>query len=94
MSPHEALYFYWGAELQAVRSGKWKLHLPHPYQSLDAGRRRQAGQVRAQGHCRCSLFDLDADPGETTNLAEQHPDVVSNAAWSTSSARAKISATR
>ena len=24
-----------------------------------------------------SLFDLDADPGETTNLAEQYPDVVS-----------------
>jgi arylsulfatase A len=24
-----------------------------------------------------SLFDLDADPGETTDLAEQHPDVVS-----------------
>lgn len=24
-----------------------------------------------------SLFDLDADPGEMTDLSEQHPDVVS-----------------
>ncbi len=33
-SPHEALYFYWGRDLQAVRSGRWKLHLPHKYRSL------------------------------------------------------------
>jgi arylsulfatase len=30
-TPHEAIYFYSGDELQAVRSGKWKLHVPHPY---------------------------------------------------------------
>ncbi len=30
-SPHEALFFYSGDALQAVRSGRWKLHLPHPY---------------------------------------------------------------
>ncbi len=30
-APHEALYFYSGDALQAVRSGTWKLHLPHPY---------------------------------------------------------------
>jgi len=35
-SPHDVLYFYWGQELHAVRSGRWKLHLPHPYQSLEA----------------------------------------------------------
>src|SRR4051794_13298532 len=35
-SPHEALYFYWGRDLQAVRSGRWKLHLPHAYQGLEA----------------------------------------------------------
>ena len=26
-APHDALYFYWGTELHAVRSGRWKLHL-------------------------------------------------------------------
>jgi arylsulfatase len=30
-SPHEALLFYSGTALQAVRSGPWKLHFPHPY---------------------------------------------------------------
>lgn len=30
-SPHEAIAFYAGNELQAVRSGPWKLHFAHPY---------------------------------------------------------------
>ncbi|MCC6510726.1 MAG: sulfatase [Pirellulaceae bacterium] len=30
-SPHEALFFFSGTALQAVRSGSWKLHFPHPY---------------------------------------------------------------
>lgn len=34
-SPHDALLFYSGAELQAVRSGQWKLHLPHDYLTVD-----------------------------------------------------------
>ncbi len=29
--PHEALFFYSGTALQAVRSGPWKLHFAHPY---------------------------------------------------------------
>ena len=34
-SPQEAYYFYAGDELHAVRSGKWKLHLPHDYLSVN-----------------------------------------------------------
>ena len=30
-SPHEALYFYAGDELQAVRMGRWKMHFSHAY---------------------------------------------------------------
>lgn len=30
-SPHESLWFFTGTELHAIRSGDWKLHLPHPY---------------------------------------------------------------
>ena len=74
--PHDALYFYWGRELHAVRSGRWKLHLPHPYQSLEsAGKDGSPGKyVRKQ--IELSLFDLDKDPGESTNVAHIHPDVV------------------
>lgn len=74
--PHEALYFYWGTELHAIRSGRWKLHLPHPYQSLE----RAGGDGTPGSYVRkeiaLSLFDLEADPGETTNVAERHPGVV------------------
>ena len=31
--PRETFYYYAGDELQAVRSGRWKLHLPHEYLS-------------------------------------------------------------
>lgn len=76
-SPHEALYFYWGRGLEAVRSGRWKLHFPHDYRSL-VGAPGKDGmpdgyQTRKIG---LSLFDLEADPGETTDLAAKHPDVV------------------
>lgn len=30
-SPQEAYFFYSGTALQALRSGDWKLHFPHPY---------------------------------------------------------------
>src|SRR5205823_5640460 len=33
-SPQQAYYFYSGEELQALRSGNWKLHLPHDYLSV------------------------------------------------------------
>jgi len=35
-APHEALFFYSGDELQAVRSGPWKLHFPHAYLTVAA----------------------------------------------------------
>lgn len=34
-SPHEAFFYYAGEQLQAVRSGDWKLHFPHPYLAVD-----------------------------------------------------------
>ena len=44
----------------AAARGRWKLHLD-----------MQAGQPT-----RWRLFDLDADPGERTDLAEAHPEIV------------------
>ena len=32
---HEAIYFYSGTELQAVRSGNWKLHFEHRYLTVN-----------------------------------------------------------
>jgi len=50
-SPHEALIFYGGDELQALRSGPWKLHFPHPYITVDGepgrdGKPARFGQMK------------------------------------------------
>ena len=74
--PHEALYFYWGRELHAIRRGRWKLHLPHPYQSLEFAGRDGAPGKYVRKEIALSLFDLEQDIGETTNVADRHPDVV------------------
>jgi len=67
-SPYRVFYYYHVDELHAVRSGRWKLHLPRH------GRRtfypEDAGPTPAL------LFDVVGDPGETKNVADQHPDVV------------------
>jgi arylsulfatase A len=77
-SPHEALYFYWDRHLQAVRSGKWKLHFPHPYRTMAgqaAGRGGQPGKY-AEARTVSALYDLEADVGEQTDVAAKHPEVV------------------
>ena len=76
-SPHEVLYFYWGKELHAVRSGPWKLHLPHKYSSLKAapGKDGKPGGYELKP-LPLSLFHLVHDSAETTNLADKEPATV------------------
>ncbi|MFP6894703.1 MAG: sulfatase-like hydrolase/transferase, partial [Opitutales bacterium] len=71
-SPHEAIYHYSYVHLQAVRSGKWKLVLPRPAKpKWTLWSARMIDAVKE-----VQLFDLQADIGETKNLAKEHPDVV------------------
>ena len=75
-SPREAHYFFRENELQAVRKGKWKLHLPHAYQTVvRAGSDGQRGKAERK-RLALSLYNLTDDPGERTNLASGHPAVV------------------
>jgi arylsulfatase A len=75
-SPHEAFYFYMSHSLEAVRSGRWKLHFAHPYQTVDkqgaGGKPGHSIQARIEQ----SLFDLENDIQERKNVADQHPDIV------------------
>ncbi len=64
-SPHKAFYYYRMDQLQAVRSGNWKLHLQY-----DIKKKSQTTKAPLK------LYDLNADIGETNNVADQHPDVV------------------
>ncbi|MGB6045545.1 MAG: sulfatase-like hydrolase/transferase, partial [Pirellulales bacterium] len=77
-SPQEAYFFYYGRELQAVRMGKWKLHFPHAYRTLAGQKGGTEGRpARYQSEdIAASLFDLEADIGESTNVAARYPDVV------------------
>ena len=76
-SPHDALYFYYGSELRAVRGGRYKLVLPHGSQTLD-GPPGQGGRpgTYVTKDVPLALYDLVADIGETTDVAAGHPDVV------------------
>jgi len=64
-SPHKAYYYYHGsrnrkrANLQAIRSGQWKLHLKF-----------QDGKLVGT-----ELYDLYGDVSETRNRIKDHPDI-------------------
>jgi hypothetical protein len=67
-SPHEAFYYYQMDQLQAVRSGHWKLHL----ELEDKKRNWGAGE----GAVPLRLFHLMKDLGEKNDVAAQNPAVV------------------
>ena len=81
-NPHEGYcWYYENNQLQAVSSGdgRWKLVLPHAYRTL-GGRPGGTGGIPAKYERRsverAQLFDLTTDVGETTDVAERHPQIV------------------
>jgi arylsulfatase A-like enzyme len=78
-SSQEAYFFYYNDnELQAVRSGRWKLHLPHSYRTLDGKPGGKEGKPTpyVEREMGIELYDLESDPGETANVAAANADVV------------------
>jgi len=76
-NPHEYYPFCTGRTFEGVISGdgRWKLHVPHEYRTLvEAGRDGKAGKYR-QARIELSLFDMERDPFETTNVIDRFPDV-------------------
>ena len=85
-NPHEAYFFYgvpfgqWtGAQLEAVRSGPWKLVLPHTYRTLGAnspGRDGFPAKYQPRTIAEPELYNLHEDIGEQRNVAAEHPAAV------------------
>lgn len=70
------LYFYLDDNLQAVRLGPWKLHIPHNYLGVEkAGSGGDVGEYKA-GKIGLSLYNLEEDPGETQNVAQENLKIV------------------
>ena len=64
-SPHKAYFYYYKGELQAVRSGDWKLHV-----ARTETRRNKTTEYPLR------LYNLKTDIGETENIASENPKVV------------------
>ena len=76
-NPHQYYPFSTGSRFEGVLSGDghWKLHIPHPYQTLlYAGSDGKPGEYTTK-HIELSLFDMEKDPHETTNVIGEHPDI-------------------
>lgn len=75
-TPHQLLYYYNGTNLQAVREGEWKLHLPRTVADQPFWAKREVrGRVFVTLD-QPTLFNLADDPGEKTNVADQFPEAV------------------
>jgi len=79
-SPHRVFCYYLDNQLQAVRSGSWKLFLEqHNYPSLTTimyTNRVQVMQKHFPLRAKPSLYDLETDLGEKHDVAAEHPEVV------------------
>ena len=70
-SPHEAYYYYNVHDLEAVRSGPWKLALRPQVENLGSRIYPPDADEAAP-----RLYHLDTDVGERHNVASRHPEVV------------------
>ena len=69
-SQTEVFYYYQRQQLQAVRWGKWKYHMPLEEKIMNVN----SGIV--EPFPQAELYDLDKDIAESENLVSQHPEVV------------------
>ena len=74
-SPTEAFFYYARGRLEGVRKGKFKLMFPVELRSPPVPK---------------ALYDLEADPGETTDVSAAHPDVVADLEAEAEAMRGKL----
>lgn len=85
-SPHDAYFYYCYTHLHAVRDARWKLVLPRAAKPKWMGWwARMIDEVKE-----VQLFDLNNDMGETTNVAEKHPEIVKRLMTEIENARVEL----
>ncbi|MDE0960191.1 MAG: sulfatase [Planctomycetota bacterium] len=80
VAPHEELYFwYHRGDMEAMRMGRWKLHFPHTYRSLEgrpAGNNGIPAKYNYKIKTGVALYDLENDPNEEVDVKATHAGVV------------------
>lgn len=92
-NPHRSYWIYYRQnELQAVSKGGWKLVFPHRYRSLNGAPGRDDGLPipYVELGTELTLYDLEKDPEERTDLAAAHPEVVAELMEEAEAARAEL----
>ncbi len=77
-SPHDSIpYYYASNELQAVRTQRWKLILPHKYRSLQGRPGGTAGTPASYAtvDVGLELYDLENDCAESKNVMAEYPEI-------------------
>lgn len=69
-SPREVVYYYRGTRLMALRKGPWKAHF--------ATQESYTGNNKLTEHDPPVLYNLEVDPSEKWDVAEQHPEVIAD----------------
>ncbi|MCL5744460.1 MAG: sulfatase, partial [Acidobacteria bacterium] len=92
-SPRDTFYYYLWTHLQAVRNGKWKLHLPRPARPAWLRPLIDVPHIDAKDAIEITdpmLFDLETDISEQHDVADRNPDVVKRLLAVADRARADI----
>ena len=84
------LYFYFLDRLHGVRFGRWKLELPHTFPHVKTPGQRGSPGTYETRRIELSLFDLERDPAQEKDVAQQHPDVVKQLTEMAEAARADL----
>jgi arylsulfatase A-like enzyme len=93
VNPHDSyLFYYKNNELHAVVAGPWKLILPHEYRTLPEGKRGEGGipVPYASASTELELYHLGDDISESVNLADRHPEKVTELMIQVEAARADL----